>query len=88
MCAVGLQTPTSGAPGRGCVVDPASSMVVTSQCKIALRPGSIFCFRTILSVANEKEILHCIADPSEKKLFLEIPRKAETRQRTAQPPAP
>jgi hypothetical protein len=66
----------------------ASSMVVTSQCKIALRPGSVFCFGTILSVADEKEILHRIADPPEKKLSSEIPRKAGTRQQTAQPPAP
>jgi hypothetical protein len=66
----------------------ASSMAVTSQCKIALRPGSVFCFGTILSVADEKGILHRIADPPEKKLFLEIPRKAGTRQRTAQPRAP
>jgi hypothetical protein len=63
-------------------------MAVTSQCKIALRPGSVFCFGIILSVADEKGILHRIADPLEKKLSLEIPRKAETRQRTAQPPTP
>jgi hypothetical protein len=55
----------------------ASSMAVTSQCKIALRPGSIFYFGTILSVADEKGILHRIADPPEKKLSLEIPRKPE-----------
>jgi hypothetical protein len=66
----------------------ASSMAVTSQCKIALRPGSVFCFRTILSVADEKGILHRIADPPEKKLSLEISRKAGTRQRAAQPPEP
>jgi hypothetical protein len=64
----------------------ASSMVVTSQCKIALRPGSVLCFETILSVADGKGILHRIADPLEKKLSLEIPRKAGTRQRTTQPP--
>jgi hypothetical protein len=66
----------------------ASSMAVTSQCKIALRPGSVFYFGTILSVADERGILHRIADPPEKKLSLEIPRKARTRQRIAQPPAP
>jgi hypothetical protein len=66
----------------------ASSMVVTSRCKIALRPGSVFCFGTILYVANEKGILHRIADPPEKTFSLEISRKAGTRQRTAQPPAP
>jgi hypothetical protein len=35
-------------------------------------------------VADEKGILHPIADPPEKKLSLEIPRKAGTRQRTTQ----
>jgi hypothetical protein len=66
----------------------ASSMAVTSQCKIALRPGSVFFFRTILSIADEKGILHRVADPPEKKLSLEIPRKARARRRIAQPPAP
>jgi hypothetical protein len=65
----------------------ASSMAVTSQCKITLRPGFVFCFGTILSVADEKGILHRIADPPEKKLSLEIPRKAGTRHQTSQPPA-
>jgi hypothetical protein len=63
-------------------------MAITSQCKIALRPGYVFCFGTILSVAYDKGILHRITDPPKKKLSLEIPRKAGTRQRTAQPPAP
>jgi hypothetical protein len=49
----------------------ASSMAVTSQCKIALRPRSVFCFGTISSVADEKGILHRIADPPEKKLSSE-----------------
>jgi hypothetical protein len=66
----------------------ANSMVVTSQCKIALRPGSVFCFGTILSVADEKGILHRIADPPEKKPSLEISGKAGTRWRITQPPAP
>jgi hypothetical protein len=39
-------------------------------------------------MADEKRILHRIADPLEKKLSLEIPRKAGTRQRVAQPSAP
>jgi hypothetical protein len=66
----------------------ASSMAVTSHCMITLRLGSVFCFRTILSVADERGILHRIADPPKKKLSLEVPRKAGTRQRIAQPPAP
>jgi hypothetical protein len=66
----------------------ASSMVVTSQCKIALRPGSVFCFGTISSVADEKGILHRIADPLEKKPSSEISEKVETRRQRAQPLAP
>jgi hypothetical protein len=73
----------------GCVsLIQASSMAVTSQCKIALCPRSIFCFGTILSVADEKGILHRIANPPKKKLSLEISREARTRQRTAQPHVP
>jgi hypothetical protein len=71
----------------GVLLTQANSMAVTSQCKIALRPGSVFCFGTILSMADEKRILHRIADPPEKKLSLEIPRKARTRQPTTQTPA-
>jgi hypothetical protein len=63
-------------------------MVVTSQCKIALCPGSVFCFGTISSVADEKGILHRIADPPEKKPSLEIPEKVGTRPQRAQPPVP
>jgi hypothetical protein len=66
----------------------ASSMGVTSQCKIALRPGSVFCFATILSVVDEKGILHRIADPPKKKLSSKISRKARTRQQIARPPMP
>jgi hypothetical protein len=66
----------------------ASSMAITSQCKITLHPGSVFCFGTILSVADEKGIMHRIADPPEKKLSWEIPRKARTRQQKAPPPVP
>jgi hypothetical protein len=66
----------------------ATSMAITSQCKIALHLGSVFCFGTILFVADEKGILHHIVDPAEKKLSSEIPRKAGTRQQIAQPPTP
>jgi hypothetical protein len=66
----------------------ASSIVVTFQCQIAFHPGSIFCFGTILSVAGEKGVLQCIADPPEKKPFPKISEKARTRQQIAQPPAP
>jgi hypothetical protein len=66
----------------------ASSMDVTSQCKIALYSGSAFCFRTISSIADEEGTLRRIADPTKKKFSLEIPRKAGARQQISQPPAP
>jgi hypothetical protein len=45
----------------------ASSMAVTFHNKITLRLGSVFCFRTISSVADEEGTLHRIADPPKKK---------------------
>jgi hypothetical protein len=66
----------------------ASSMAVTSQCKITLHPGFVFCFETISSIADEEGTLHRIADPLKKKFSPEIPRKAGARQQIAQPPAP
>jgi hypothetical protein len=66
----------------------ASSMAVTFQYKIALRPGSIFCFGTISFVVDEQGVLHRIADLPKKKPCSEITEKAETRQQIAQPPAP
>jgi hypothetical protein len=63
-------------------------MALTSQCKIALRSGSVFYFGTISSIADEKGTLHHIADPPEKRFSPEIPRKARARQRIAQPPTP
>jgi hypothetical protein len=45
----------------------ASSMVVTFYSKITLRPGSVFCFGTISSIADEEGTLHRIADPPKKK---------------------
>jgi hypothetical protein len=50
-------------------------MTITSQCKIALRPGTMFCFGTISSIVDEKGTLHRIADPPKKKLSSEIPKK-------------
>jgi hypothetical protein len=66
----------------------ASSMAINSLCVIAFRPGSMFCFGTILSIAEERGILHRIADPPEEKLSSEILGKAGTRQQIAQPPVP
>jgi hypothetical protein len=57
----------------------ASSMAVTSQCEIALCTGSVFYFGTISSVADEKGILHRIADPPEKKPSSEISEKVGMR---------
>jgi hypothetical protein len=72
----------------GVSLTQASSMAVTSQCKIALHPRPVFCFGTISSIADEKGIMHRIADPPKKKFSPEIPRKARTRQLIAQPPMP
>jgi hypothetical protein len=42
-------------------------MAVTFYSKITLRPGFVFCFGTISSIADEKGTLHRIADPPKKK---------------------
>jgi hypothetical protein len=64
----------------------ASSMAVTFQHKNDLRPGSVFCFGTISSVADKEGNLHRIADPPEKKPSLKISRKVGTKQKIAQTP--
>jgi hypothetical protein len=66
----------------------ASSMAIVFQHKIALRPGSMFCFGTISSVVDEEGILHRIANPLEKKPSSKISEKAGTEQEKAQPSAP
>jgi hypothetical protein len=65
----------------------ASSMAVNFQHKIIVRPGSMFCFGTISSVADEEGTLHRIADPPERKPSSEISEKIGARQEKAQPPA-
>jgi hypothetical protein len=50
-------------------------MAVTFQHKIILRPGSVFCFGTISSVADEEETLHRIADPPERKSSSKVSEK-------------
>jgi hypothetical protein len=62
-------------------------MVIAFQHKIILRPGSMFCFGTISSVADEEGTLHRIADPPERKPSSEISEKIEARQEKVQPPA-
>jgi hypothetical protein len=65
----------------------ACSIAIIFQHKIALRPGSVFCFGTISSVADEEGILHSIADPPEKKPSSKFSEKAGMKQEIAQPPA-
>jgi hypothetical protein len=65
----------------------ASSMAVTFQHKIILRPGSVFCFGSISSVADEEGTLHRIADPPERKSSSTISKKIGAKQGKAQPPA-
>jgi hypothetical protein len=54
-------------------------MGITFQHKIILRPGSVFCFGTISSVADEEGTLHRIADPPEKKPSSTISRKVRAK---------
>jgi hypothetical protein len=62
-------------------------MAVTFQHKIVLRPGSMFCFGTISSIADEEGTLHRIADPPERKSSSNISEKIGAKQEKAQPPA-
>jgi hypothetical protein len=60
----------------------ASSMAVTFYSKITMRPGSVFRFGTISSVADEEGILHRIADLPEKKF---PPTNSENAGKTLPP---
>jgi hypothetical protein len=62
-------------------------MAVTFQHKIILHPGSMFCFGSISSVADEEGTLHHIADPPERKSSSKISEKIGAKQEKAQPPA-
>jgi hypothetical protein len=62
-------------------------MAITFKYKIILRPGSVFCFGTISSVADKEGTLHSIADPPERKPSTTISGKAGAKQEKAQPPA-
>jgi hypothetical protein len=62
-------------------------MSIIFQHKIVLRPGSVFCFGTISSMADEEETLHRIADPPERKPSSTISRKVGAKQEKVQPPA-
>jgi hypothetical protein len=58
-------------------------MAVTFHSKITLHPGSVFCFGTISSIADEEGTLHRIADPPEKR----SPPTNSENVGGAQPPA-
>jgi hypothetical protein len=60
-------------------------MDVTFQHKIILCPGSIFCFGTISSVADEEGTLHRLADPPKRKPSSETSEKIGARQEKMQP---
>jgi hypothetical protein len=62
-------------------------MAVTFHHKITLRPGSVFCFGTISSVADEEGTLHRIADPPKKKSPPTNSENIRVRKEKAQPPA-
>jgi hypothetical protein len=51
-------------------------MAITFQHKIVLHPIFVFCFRTILFVADEEGTLHRITDPPERKPSSTISGKA------------
>jgi hypothetical protein len=62
-------------------------MAIIFQHKIVFRPGSMFYFGTISSVADEKGTLHRIADPLERKPSSTIFGETGAKQEKAQPPA-
>jgi hypothetical protein len=62
-------------------------MAITFQRKITLRPGSMFCFGTISSIADEEGTLHRIADPPRKKSPPATSENIGVRQGKVQPPA-
>jgi hypothetical protein len=62
-------------------------MAVTFHRKITLRPGSVFCFGTISSVADEEGTLHHIADPPKKKSPPTYSENIGVKKEKAQPPA-
>jgi hypothetical protein len=62
-------------------------MAVTFHRKITPRPGSVFCFGTISSVADEEGTLHRIADPPRKKSPPTNSENIGVRKEKAQPPA-
>jgi hypothetical protein len=62
-------------------------MAITFQHKIVLCPGSVFCFGTNSSVADEEGTLHRIADPPKRNPPSTIFVKVGAKQEKVQPPA-
>jgi hypothetical protein len=62
-------------------------MVVTFQHKIILRLGSVFCFETMSSVADEEGTLHRIADLPRRKSPPTTSENIRVKQGKAQPPS-
>jgi hypothetical protein len=62
-------------------------MAVTFHSKITLRPGSVFCFGTISSIADEEGSLHRIADLPKKKSTPTRSENIGVREEKARPPA-
>jgi hypothetical protein len=62
-------------------------MAITFKNKIVLRPGSMFCFGTISSIADEKGILHRITDLPVKKPSAMTSGKVGAKPEIAQPSA-
>jgi hypothetical protein len=58
-----------------------------STARSTLRPGSVFCFGTISSIADEEGTLHRIADPPKKKFTPTRSENIGVRKEKAQPPA-
>jgi hypothetical protein len=58
-------------------------MAIAFQHKIVLRPGSMFCFGTISSVADEAGTLHRIMDLPERKTSSTNSEKAGAKQEKA-----
>jgi hypothetical protein len=58
-----------------------NSMAVIFKNKITLSPGAMFCFETILCIADIEGTLHRVADPPEKRPSSAISREAEASLR-------
>jgi hypothetical protein len=62
-------------------------MAITFRHKIILRPGSVFCFGTISSIADEEGTLHRIVDPPKIKSSSKISEKIGANQENRDNPS-